>query len=76
MQRLRGQVRGDGGETGQVRPGLGEGGEEGNRDKVMRSLRQNSGLFYFKEFKVWNKYSVCLDIVSSPSINKIYHVIN
>ena len=41
VQRLRGQVRCDGGETGQVRPGLGQGGEEGNRDKVMR---QSSGL--------------------------------
>ena len=43
MQRIWGQVRCDGGEAGQVRPGLGEGGEEeGNRDKVMKSLRHKS----------------------------------
>ena len=35
-----------------------------------------AAVLFHRIHKVWNKYSVCLDIVSSPSINKIYHVIN
>ena len=69
-------------EERQDKSALGWGKEEKKKEtetkwwKVWDTKVLAAAVLFHRIHKVWNKYSVCLDIVSSPSINKIYHVIN